>query len=297
MVSKIAFNLGESKRFLQNTGKPVEQKEEMNKLLEDHCASLGFTVGVRNIMDMDETEFAKARNNTFGASDSSVLLGVAYSSKSVKMKTPDELLYEKVNNVWNEDIGKLASVRKGKELEDMIIHKLETILDNIHILKPSHMYINQKGLATNFDGVAFEIIEQENNLQIYRPIPFEIKLCSFFGRNNYAWCKGISEFSENIELKLPMDLEVDTALPIATYIQNKADWFGIPKYYYTQLQQQMEFLDAPYGYLGVMDDINWEVYIFAVPRDQHVIDKLNEISYYQYLRLCKQKGLPLPKVK
>jgi hypothetical protein len=43
-----------------------------------------------------------------------------------------------------------------------------------------------------------------------------------------------------------------------------------------------------------MDDINWELFIYAIPRDNHVIQKLEEESFYQYARLCKRKGLPMP---
>ena len=43
-----------------------------------------------------------------------------------------------------------------------------------------------------------------------------------------------------------------------------------------------------------MDDINWEIYIYTIPRDQHMIDALEDESFHQYARLCKQKDLPMP---
>ncbi len=280
MDSQIKMNL-HSDKYLTD----LPQKE-MDRMLRIHCTKLGFPVGVENIMDLPETGFAAARNDSFGASDSAVLLGVAYSSKKVPMKTKDELLFEKVNSVWNTEIGKLASVRKGKELEDMIIHKLEKVI-NAKILKPADMYINNQGLATNFDGVIFEAVKEDLLVTDYKAVPMEIKVCSFFGRKNYDWKKGVSEFEPEIKLEAPIPLEIDTRMSIEEYIKAQADWYGIPKYYYTQLQQQILFLGSDHGHLAVMDDINWEIFIYTIPRDDHMISELLKESYYQYESLLQ----------
>lgn len=63
-------------------------------------------------------------------------------------------------------------------------------------------------------------------------------------------------------------------------IEQKAALYGIPPYYYTQLQQQIFGLDqangnkTPFGYLSVLFDSLWEVFTFFVWRDQKVINQL-----------------------
>lgn len=290
MDTQVKYNIHGDKYMHMNEA----TMDELDKRLEEHCTKIGFPVGLRNAAYLEETAFAESRNNTFGASDSSVLLGVAYSSKKVTMKTKDELLQEKVEEFWNEEIGKLASVRKGKELEDFFIKRLENLMET-PILKPSHMYINGKGLATNFDGVIFEAeIDPEGLVIGYRPVPMEIKLCTVWARKNYNWDKGISEFATSFKLISPDKLPLQKNIPIEQYIEHQANHYGIPKYYYTQLQQQMLFLNSDHGHLGVMDDVNWEMHVYTVHRDDHVIEKLTDEALYMYLRLCKAKGLTPP---
>lgn len=48
----------------------------------------------------------------------------------------------------------------------------------------------------------------------------------------------------------------------------------MPPYYYTQLQQQIMGLDAPYGYLSVMFESTWRVHTFFAWRDDAVIRQL-----------------------
>lgn len=55
---------------------------------------------------------------------------------------------------------------------------------------------------------------------------------------------------------------------------NKVARYGIPPYYYTQLQQQIFGLNAPYGYLTVLFGTSWEICSFFIWRDQKVINQL-----------------------
>ena len=277
MVHPTKLNLVKPSKFLEVTDAFTE--DMMEAYLAKHMEKVNYGIGVENVDQLSQDEFASIRSYTFGASDSSVIMEVAYSSKKVPMKTKDDLLFEKINKEWDESIGLKASVRKGRELEPLIIDKITNLIEGV-VLKPKHMYVsldNEEGLATNFDGVVFEAIETNNELtDVFQPVPMEIKVCSFFGRSNYNWHKAVSEFEDNVVEKITAPKKLGTP-PNANYqehIIKMSDILGIPKYYYTQLQQQMEFLDAQHGYLAVMDDIDWTLYFYRVPRDQHVIDEL-----------------------
>jgi len=291
MTHPISFNLDAKRLFLVDT--PDFNEQMIEDYLTTHLTNGGFPIGVQNVDQLTQDEFADIRANTFGASDSAVLLNVAYSSAKVPMKTVDELIYEKVNKVWDEEIGKKASVRKGRELEPLIIDKISQNIGGI-VIKPKHMYINQKGLATNFDGVVLENVSTDDQLtDSFIPVPMEIKVCTFFARSNYNWSRGIREADpllfENLQANTTYQLL--NKFPIENHIIHASKLVGIPKYYYTQIQQQMYFLNAPHGYLAVMDDINWDIFYFKVPRDQFTIDALIQKSLVQYARLANKKDL------
>ena len=59
-----------------------------------------------------------------------------------------------------------------------------------------------------------------------------------------------------------------------TNIKGKAALYGIPPYYYTQLQQQIFGLNAPYGFLTVLFERDWLIRSWFVWRDQKVINQL-----------------------
>jgi hypothetical protein len=53
--------------------------------------------------------------------------------------------------------------------------------------------------------------------------------------------------------------------------------YGIPPYYFTQIQQQLLALNAPFGYLAAIFDKGWEFKVFKifadVPTQQALIDQ------------------------
>lgn len=288
MTHPILMQLDEPTIFLEAT--PDFNEALIESALTRHLSLNGFDIGQRYVDQLTQEEFAEMRCKTFGASDSAVLLQVAYSSKKVPMKTREDLVLEKVNKDWDESIGMKPSVRKGRELEPMIIDKI-TKLINGTVVKPKHMYVSTfgDGLATNFDGVVLEALHTENKLtDSFIPVPMEIKVCSFFGRSNYNWYKAISEFEDDVAKKLstPRQYIEVKANNMVDYIERTADMLGIPKYYLTQLQQQMLFLDAPHGYLAVMDDIDWTLYFYRVPRDELIINELRNKAkeLYEYIK-------------
>lgn len=204
------------------------------------------------LLALDDDSYAMLRHVGFGASDSSKLIGIN------PFTTLDELLKEKRTMAPSDPaIRNKASVRKGKDLEDLIMHKAEKHL-GITIEKPENMYAYQETrLTVNFDGVS----------QIGRYlIPIEIKVCTSYGRKYYNFDRAINEDGANPQWKTDLN-ELAKLLTVDINC-------GFPDYYYTQLQQQMLFLNAPYGILAVLDDYSWTMKYYMVAQNgtiQHEI--------------------------
>lgn len=215
---------------------------------------------VEDVQSMSHEEYALARKNGFGASDSSILLGVNL------YKDLDALLHEKKTKYITKEekeVGEKAIVRKGYDLEDIILTKAEQILEK-NIFKPRNMYgfKKHKGINVNYDGVFME------NNQL---IPIEAKLVSKYGEKYYVPAekvKGTFEF-------ISMNIEGTT---VAEHVKAKAKLFGIPPYYYTQVQQEIAGLNAPYGYLVAQFDDSWTTNVYKIKRDDYVIAKIFEIG-------------------
>ena len=135
------------------------------------------------------------------------------------------------------------------------------------IIKPIHMYAHKDYpyIKFNFDGVLDKVLLDNGE---YQYIPDEIKVVTTYGVKHYNKAKAI--FSESKGWSdIPPHYEL-----IGKTIEEKAAMYGIPPYYYTQLQQQIFGLDAPYGYLTVLFENNWEIHSFFVWRDQKLINQL-----------------------
>lgn len=221
----------------------------IDNLIKNKCPYLTEIFKVDELLEKNDDQYALLRNVGFGASDSSKLLDIN------PYNTLDELLKEKRNlRPVKDEIKYKATVRKGKELEDLIMKKVSKILE-IEIHKPAIMYgYKDTRLTVNFDGVS-----NINNILI----PVEIKLCTQYGRKYYDFRRAITEDIKTNDFKIKLD---DLKLKGTRSI----DTCGFPNYYYTQLQQQMLFLEAPYGILGVMDDQNWTMELFLVYKDEDI---------------------------
>ena len=83
-------------------------------------SELDIEVDIANIDQYPNQEYALLRKNGLGTSDSSIVLGVnPYKSLS-------DLIAEKCRNYLTEEeleVGDKSAVRKGRELEPLIIHK------------------------------------------------------------------------------------------------------------------------------------------------------------------------------
>ena len=216
-------------------------------------------VKIKNINEVSEEEYALLRKESFGGSDASILCGVNL------YKNMNQLITEKNNKFLTEEekeVGKKAIVRKGRDLEPIILDKASKEL-GIEITKPTSMYKFLKApiLTLNYDGVC----EKENIL-----IPIEAKLVSKWGEKYYNKEKTLEENAD-----VDMKIEGDT---LEAHIKRKALRIGIPAYYYTQVQQELMGLNAPYGYLAVLFDESWDFKLYLVKADEYVQNKIYDIA-------------------
>ena len=116
-------------------------------------------------------------------------------------------------------------------------------------------------LTLNYDGVA-----EENQVLI----PIEAKLVSKYGEKYYNKDKTLEENKE-----VDMKIEGDS---LEAHIKRKALRIGIPAYYYTQVQQEIMGLNAPYGYLAVLFDDSWTFKLYLVKADNYVQNKIIDIA-------------------
>lgn len=212
-------------------------------------------IAVRNIDQVSKEEFTQLRRQGFGGSDSSVLVSVnpfSNISELIQSKLRTELSAEE------KAIGQLASVRKGNDLEPLIVTKTSEILKTT-VFKPPHMYRFKDFpyLTMNFDGVT--------DIDGKQYVPVEIKVCTYKGEKHYNKFKAIFDESKP---------EGQQAAPEQTDISNdnmsieeRAAHYGIPAYYFTQVQQEMMALDAPFGFLAVLFESDWYVRIFKIYKD------------------------------
>lgn len=230
-------------------------------------------VAVANIDQYSNDEYIMLRRQGFGASDSSVILGVN------PYKTIPELIKEKASNIITAEeraVGEKAAVRKGRDLEPLIIHKFQTAFKQ-NCIKPKDMYkiTGTNCLNVNFDGVTGEP---------GRYVPAEIKVVTMYGEKHYNPLKAIYD-EVNGFMPLPENISDSN-----NTLETKAAHYGIPPYYYTQLQQQMLGLNADYGYLSVLFDRDWRMRTFFVYRDNKMIEELIQKSNYYWQQVLALKN-------
>lgn len=234
-------------------------------IVKDRIEGAGkLVVAIPQIQSMSHEEYALARKNYLGASDSSILCGVNL------YKNLDQLIKEKNTKYLTDEekeVSEKAIVRKGYDLEPIILNKATEALTSLGYIgmlyKPEDMYTfkDVKGLSVNYDGVW---IDTDNMF------PVEAKLVSKWGEKYYN--KSITiEQAKQIDMKIEGD-------DLSSHIKKKANKFGIPAYYYTQVQQELAGLDAPYGYLAAMFDDSWDFKIYYIKRDDYTISKLYQIA-------------------
>jgi len=239
-------------------------------MIEKICEQGSLAVKIEHIDQVSEEEYAMLRKESFGGSDSSVLCGVNL------YKTLDQLVKEKnCKYITDEEkeVGNKAIVRKGRDLEPIILDKAAQAL-GIEINKPTAMFEFKEApiLTLNYDGVA-----EENQVLI----PIEAKLVSKYGEKYYNKDKTLEENKE-----IDMNIEGDS---LEAHIKRKALRIGIPAYYYTQVQQEIMGLNAPYGYLAVLFDDSWTFKLYLVKADNYVQSVIVDIAT-KYKDLIKKNS-------
>lgn len=216
---------------------------------------------VENVQALSDDEYALARRKGLGASDSSILLGVnPYKQKS-------DLIVEKRSTIITEEeraIKMKDAVRKGFDLEPLILQKYVKLTGDVEPIKPTAMYqiTNTPCLTINFDGVTFTKDTADPYL-----IPVECKFVTTYGDKYYNKEHALKrEFGECSLVKT-----CRAYTDAVDRIKAKAEQIGIPPYYYTQVQQQMYGLGSPFGYLCALHDKGWETVLYFIPRDEDCI--------------------------
>ena len=269
-------------------------------------SNLPIEILTKNVGSLSNEEFTNIRRQGFGGSDSSMLLGVNPYQGEQELINSKILPYlpdseEKHMQLEHESqVGKLSSVRKGNDLEPLIIKKASEIME-IEIIKPVDMYRFKEYpyLTMNFDGVGifpkthdFAFVSNHHG---YAPV--EIKVATIKGQRNYSIPKAIySEtrlyLGQEPWQQAPRPL-TDEELKTMT-IEQKALHFGVPKYYYTQIQQEMMALDANHGFIAVLFEVDWHIQIFFIQKDIYVWNalKIKGYEYWQKVQAIIKKYAP-----
>lgn len=208
----------------------------------------------------DKEGFIKIRRNGFGASDSAIYLGVN------KWTTVEQLIEQKLaEGITQEEIevGEKEAVRKGADLEPLILDKFSK-WSGFELTKPDAMYrmIEHPQLTINFDGVT-QMGDQY--------IPVEAKYVSVYANKYWDRSKAIDEVYNGSP-------RVCGGAGIVDHIEQEGMLYGIPAYYYTQVQQQLLALNAPFGYLAALFDKGWELKVFKIYADTFVQQNLISTS-------------------
>ena len=220
-------------------------------------------VAVENVQSLPNEEYALKRKQGLGATDTSVFLGLMTKFG----KTSTTLVSEKTRPYLTEEekaIGMIEAVRKGRDLEDLILSKFASLMETDKPMKPAHMYRVSSApyLTVNFDGVMYEN-------ECY--IPVECKFVTVGGERNY---KREYAYKRELTAATPTTDSVAYKDDIIHNIEAHAKRYGIPPYYYAQIQHQMLALGSPYGYLTALHDKNWELCVYRIPRNPMVISAI-----------------------
>lgn len=205
----------------------------------------------------DKDAFCMTRRQGIGGSEAAVLLGIS------KWNTLDQLIEQKCSTEITDEerrVGEMPSVRKGADLEPIILNKFSEWSDKL-IVKPAAMYRIDKcpALTVNFDGVY-----QDNGMII----PVEAKLVTQWGQK--YWKTNHCATGFNYPCQHPLYAGKD----MLDHIQTISDMYGVPDYYYSQVQHQLIATGSDYGWLVALFDKDWELHCYKIYKDAYVQDEI-----------------------
>lgn len=209
-------------------------------------------IDIENMAELsvnDKEAFALNRRKGFGASDSSILLGVNHWT------TIDQLIEQKNSLEITADelaVADKPQVRMGADLEPLILQKFEE-WSGLEASKPEAQYrlVDYPYLTINFDGLAGDV-------------PVECKCISQFARKYWDFDKSMKDINDVRKLR-----RVDEG-SVSARVEAQAKDIGIPPYYYTQVQQQLLGSCKTYAYLAALDVKEWTLHVFFVPEDSEI---------------------------
>lgn len=204
---------------------------------------------MKELSKHDQVTYAMLRRSGLGASEASIYLGVNL------YQTVDELIENKRSVEYTDkerEIGEKENVRKGRDLEPLILEKFAEKM-NILVETPAPMYriIEHPQLTINYDGIC---------MMGDQPIPVEAKWVSSYGAKYWDTTKTINTLFEGT----PM---ICGGATIIDHINDEAQLYGVPSYYYTQVQQQMMGVKAPFCYFAVLFDKGWDFRVYKIFAD------------------------------
>jgi hypothetical protein len=235
----------------------------------------GLTIecpGAYELAITDKEAFIKLRRNGLGASDSSVYTGVNLFT------TVEELMAQKLSaTVTAEEleIGNKEAVRKGSDLEPLILSKFEQ-WSGFDTYKPEAMYrfVKHPQLTINYDGII-----ELNSIHI----PVEAKYVSPYA--NKYWNRSKC-------LRAPYEGQAKSyaGASIADHVKGMAELYGIPPYYFTQMQQELMGLKAPFGYLVALFDKGWELGVYKIFADPYTQQEIIHESSALWNRIEQERN-------
>ena len=231
-------------------------------------------IDIPNAATLSPEEFALARRNGVGASDSAAILGLMEPFRTREMVMKNKLETEYTDE--ERAIGLKRNVRVGNMIEPLGLLEAQRILDT-EVVKPTDQYrlVESPWLTVNYDGVA-------QALGDYCPV--EIKYCSPYAEKYWKF---------NVDQTQPMYINAVSAIADNEYIRNVAAYHGIPSYYLVQVHHQMLGLGSMFGKLLALRDKDWDWYMFHIPRYESIIKAIlvGTHSFAQQLESIRPSAL------